>query len=117
MATSYWFDSWSGRALAKVGPRQPRLRQPNISLGDAVAIAEFFDPENDNLQEVQLNSELDHVTWKWNSKGVYTAKSLYFTMIGAGKVHWPFMEAWDSKAPPTVKIFANLVLQDKLLTK
>ncbi|XP_078156578.1 uncharacterized protein LOC144552471 [Carex rostrata] len=116
MNISYWYDSWSGRALAKLGPRQPCLTQPTISLGDAVGIAHVFQPEDDKLKEATLNSELDQIEWKWNSKGVYTARSLYATMISAGKMQWPFKEVWSSRATPTVRIFANLLLRNKILT-
>lgn len=34
-----------------------------------------------------------------------------------GKMKWPFSFTWSYPAPPTVKIFAYLVLHDKILTK
>ncbi|XP_078170107.1 uncharacterized protein LOC144564383 [Carex rostrata] len=38
------------------------------------------------------------------------------TMVGAGMIKWAFMEVWTSKAPPTVQVFATMLLKDKILT-
>lgn len=92
MAISFWFDEWSGLPLAQLGPGQPRFHQPTISLGDAHHIAHFVAPRNDELWDICLTNDRDQIIWKWNAKGVYTAKSLYITMIRAGKIRWPFME-------------------------
>lgn len=37
--------------------------------------------------------------------------------MGGGKITWPFRFIWSAKVPPTAKIFAYLLLQDRVLTR
>lgn len=111
MSISYWYDAWAGMTLADMGPGSFRPEQPSISLADAFSIAHVLAPEDEKLND----QNQDQILWKWEEKTVYTAKSSYMTMIGGGLTKLPFMEIWNSKAPQTVKIFAVMMLKDKLL--
>lgn len=59
----------------------------------------------------------DQLVWSWTGSGIYSAKSVYSVMMGGGKVQWLFMMVWKSKAPPSVKFFTTMLLQDKILTQ
>lgn len=117
MRISYCYDTWAADPLARLGPGQERPQRPLVSLADAHTIAQVFAPENDELKDLMLNEEEDdRILRRWEGNGSYSAKSIYKILIGIGKINWPFMEVWKSKLPPTVKVFAIMMLRDKILT-
>lgn len=53
--------------------------------------------------------------WRWSSSGSYSAASVYKIMVSGGMLRWRFDEIWKGRAPPKVKIFTYLLLQDRIL--
>lgn len=62
------------------------------------------------------NDESDQVGWKWEPGGVYTASSIYKVMMGGGLTRDEHAGLWKAKVSPTVKIFAFLMLKNRILT-
>lgn len=60
---------------------------------------------------------MDQIRWKWNREGIYTARSTYSVISEGGKIRWRFSYIWSAKVPPTVKIFAYMVLNERVLTR
>ncbi|XP_078165534.1 uncharacterized protein LOC144560244 [Carex rostrata] len=59
----------------------------------------------------------NRLLWNWTNSGVYNSKSLYKILSEGGLENWHFEYIWRCKATPTAKIFAYMVLHDKILTK
>lgn len=112
---SFWYDSWAGVSLAKLG-KGVRLQQVTASLSDAHSIASQFPDHTESLRQLQLMEMEDQIVWKWTASGLYSASSAYKIMMAGGKVQWPFMAVWKSRVPPSVKFFATMLFRDKLLT-
>jgi hypothetical protein len=71
----------------------------------------------DLVQQVNLTSEQDTLTWRWTSHGEYTAKSAYeMQFVGASR-DVPGMAIWRAQAEGKHKFFAWLLLQSRILTK
>lgn len=64
---------------------------------------------------VQLSDAKDELCWKWSKSDSYSASSVYKVMIEGGKIRWRYMTIWKCKAPPNAKLFAYLMLREKLL--
>ena len=58
----------------------------------------------------------DCLFWKWTTHRTYSAISFYNIISYGGKIKWDYRYTWNLHIPPTVKIFAYLCLQGKLLT-
>lgn len=106
-----------GRGLPKILDHNLLVSEPLISLKEAWEKRNgeyYFD---NGLQELHLTSDNDEIRWNWEVSANYTAKSIY-TLISSGvKIKWPFCTIWTSKVQLTVKIFAYMVLQGKVLTR
>lgn len=108
-------DSWGG--LPKILDHNLLVSKPLISLKEAWEKRNGEYSFDNGLQELHLTSDNDEIRWNWEVSANYTAKSIY-TLISSGvKIKWLFCTIWTSKVPPTVKIFAYMVLQGKLLTR
>lgn len=116
MRIAYWYDNWVGAPKYTLGSGQPPPQQPHLSLCDAKSINLLIDPDDSDLHNLVVKEEDDQLVWKWGSRGIYTAGSLYKAMVGIGKIQWPFMRVWTSRVPPTVRVFTTLMLRDKILT-
>ena len=58
----------------------------------------------------------DMVAWKWNSKGLFTTKSVY-DHLSCGHSRRCFKHIWKSKLPYKIKIFTWLLENKVILTK
>jgi hypothetical protein len=68
-------------------------------------------------QYITFSMEEDLLIWKYESKGVYSSKSLY-AIINFRGVQPVFLPAvWDLKIPPRVQIFLWLLSQNKIMTR
>lgn len=112
---SFWYDKWGDEPIKpKKSPRPPqwaislRASQPNV-LNLAPEIADI-------LQNMVFTEDSDEITWRWNSEGIYSAKSVYKIMMGGGMIRDRNFGLWKYKIPETVKIFAFLMLKEKILT-
>lgn len=113
-AISFWFDAWQGQPLIKLLEPGGRPTQPKISLRDAAPIVTTLLPESDLT--VTLNSGCDSILWKWTASGIYSANSVYKMLTTGGRIEFDHMYVWRLPIPPTVRIFAYLMLQDRILT-
>jgi hypothetical protein len=59
---------------------------------------------------------LDSITWKWNPDGVFTVKSAYNAEFIGSYNHINSGFVWRAQAEQKCKVFAWILLQDKLLT-
>ncbi|KAJ4758597.1 RNA-directed DNA polymerase (reverse transcriptase)-related family protein [Rhynchospora pubera] len=57
------------------------------------------------------------LSWRWTNSGCYTSASAYALLANPGIRSPYFGKLWKLKAPPKVKIFLWLLLQDRLLTQ
>lgn len=77
----------------------------------------MLDPSLDNTIWVEFNTEIDQIKWNWSKNGCYSASSVYQVLGGGGLIGWHFNFLWKCKLPPTVKIFAYMLLQGRILTR
>ena len=68
------------------------------------------------VRSISLSEEDDQLLWKYESKGVYSSKSLYaiVNFRGIQPIYLPAV--WDIKIPPRVQIFLWLLSQNKVMT-
>lgn len=110
---SYWFDVWDEYPRAALN----LVLEPNISLQEACPRLDAINPNESSLSLAQFSDGEDHISWKWDSHGVYTAKSAYQILCMGGKIKCAFMYVWAAKITPSAKIFAYLALRDRILTR
>lgn len=95
-------------------------RRPNhyrISIREAVHLVSEIAPEQaEKLAAISFNTQQDSIVWNWNSVKIYSSKSLYKVLKGGGRTRWRFLNIWQFRVTPTVRIFGYLLLNDKLLT-
>lgn len=116
MSISFWFDSWNGQPLADLRDTNSRPAMPNCSLRDAAPIMLSLAPDIEVLHPLTFLFCRDEIRWRWTSNGRYSSKPVYEVLIGGGRVKWGFSKIWKFPVPQTVKIFLNLMLQNKILT-
>ena len=66
---------------------------------------------------MQLNNEEDAILWKFDSKGVYSVKSMYDVINFRGIIPTHVHAVWKIKVPPRVHFFLWLVSHNKILTR
>lgn len=68
------------------------------------------------LPTMQFSNEEDHLLWRWETHGKYSARSFYEIIMADGNEAWSFAEICSYKIPPSVKIFMYLLIQNRLFT-
>ena len=69
------------------------------------------------LQEVQLTENtMDGITWRLTTNGKYTTSSAYLAQFEAPTTSIMEPAVWNNWAPPKYKLFAWLILQNKVWT-
>lgn len=58
----------------------------------------------------------DRILWLWTNDSEYSTNSFYNLVVTAGKTKWEYRFIWQLKIPHTVRVFAFLLLQGRLLT-
>ncbi|XP_078174442.1 uncharacterized protein LOC144568087 [Carex rostrata] len=96
--------------------RLPRPIRQHISLKEAIP------GEGDIISAYTgtvpvLQDHEDELIWRWTTSKKYSAGSIYKLLITTGKVRWGFREVWAASAPSKVKIFAALLLENRILTR
>ncbi|KAJ3701224.1 hypothetical protein LUZ61_004929 [Rhynchospora tenuis] len=66
---------------------------------------------------VPVPNSLNSCSWRWTTSGIYTSASAYSILADPGLRCEYHSKLWKLKAPPRVKIFLWLLLQDRLLTQ
>lgn len=94
-----------------------RPTQPRLSLRDAYPIKHTLNGQQVQTDIVVFTDDRYAHLWKWTNRGVYTAASAYSTMTAGGKIVAVHKPIWKLPIPPTVKIFAYLLLKIQILTQ
>lgn len=113
---SYWFDSWGDKPRASVVHENTADLTP-ISLREGWPRRQIIDPTLDPDTHMIFTNDRDQIVWNWSKNGTYSAKSFYRVMVAGGLIGWRFSRIWKGKIPPTVRIFACMLLQGKILTR
>jgi hypothetical protein len=69
------------------------------------------------FKTIVFSDEDDQPIWKYESKGVYSSKSLYAIINFRGVQHVFLPAVWDLKISPRVQIFLWILSQNKIMTR
>lgn len=111
---SFWFDSWMGIPVHTSNRDMPLQY---LSLREAWPTRHLLDQDRIFPDELTFSGDQDMIVWRWETSGVYTAKSVYRMLSGGGLIKWHFQYTWKSKVPPSAKLFAYFMLHGKILTR
>lgn len=115
MQISFWSDSWCGGPIKRTAERRPIHYR--ISIREAVQLVSAIAPDQEEkISAISFNTQQDTIMWNWNSKRIYSSKSLYKVLKGGGRTRWGFQNIWQYKVTPTVRIFGYFMLNERLLT-
>lgn len=114
-SVSFWFDAWKEEPL-KVGGRRG-VSRINISLREAWASRDHLLPGLDMGHIISFSQQEDRLVWRGGISGNFTVKLAYTLLTSLGRIPWPFAFIWKCAAPPTVRVFTYLLLNNKILTK
>jgi len=134
-STLFWTDRWlNGSSIVQLAPAvfaavRPRKRRASVSealngnawvrhLSGAVSMTMLlqFGRLCDLLENVQLSSDPDVLSWHLTESGNYSAASAYGAMfLGSSPVRGA-AQLWKTAAPPRVRFFYWLALQDRCWT-
>ncbi|KAJ3687818.1 hypothetical protein LUZ61_016982 [Rhynchospora tenuis] len=70
-----------------------------------------------SLQTLVPTSSPDKLLWKWDSSSRFSVKSAYNMLRSAGKTQSQAQHIWKLSLPPSVKIFALILFQNRILTQ
>jgi hypothetical protein len=70
----------------------------------------------EKLQNVQLTDVPDSIRCRWTTDGVYTSKSAYAIQFRGSFCTFHSKAVWSAKAEGKHKVFAWLLVQNKILT-
>ncbi|KAJ1692355.1 hypothetical protein LUZ63_009053 [Rhynchospora breviuscula] len=124
--TLFWFDNWASQRLCYFGAENEISARRCITLCDALPIWKQLPPAPHTLKnfmvaeiasQFQLTQGNDHLIWRWNANGNYTASSVYRTLILAGKTTFPLKNIWKLKVTPSIKCFLILLAHGRILTQ
>lgn len=93
-----------------------RPQRANISLRDAWPLIQTHFPQGQYNANVVFQETSDELIWNWTNNATYSAKSIYEIMASEGRIAWRYKVIWKCKVPPNVKVFAFLLLTNKILT-
>lgn len=69
------------------------------------------------MNQVRLSLQVeDDVLWKGNMSGIFLVKMVYYTIKNGPGIRSDISKMWNWRAPPRFKVFAWLLLLNKLLT-
>jgi hypothetical protein len=130
----FWFSSWlEGQAPRNIAPALfDKSKRKNFSvfkaltnqvwianLGHLTTTEELYQFVLlwGKLQNVVLDPEVqDAISWRWTVDGEYTAQSAYKIQFEGSRRKPVMMQIWKAKTEPKCKVFAWLLLHQKVLT-
>uniref|UniRef100_A0A453RSY2 Reverse transcriptase zinc-binding domain-containing protein n=1 Tax=Aegilops tauschii subsp. strangulata TaxID=200361 RepID=A0A453RSY2_AEGTS len=68
------------------------------------------------ISRTTLSAEPDRLSWKWNSRGAYSAKSAYIATFNGSTGCDAWKLTWKNWAPPCVRFFHWLANLDRCWT-
>lgn len=68
------------------------------------------------LSGVQLRQEKDQIFWRWTSDGKYSVASAYECQFLGSMTNFPAIKIWQAQVEPKCRLFAWLVMHNRLLT-
>jgi hypothetical protein len=68
------------------------------------------------IQDVQLGQSEDEIMWSWTANGAYSAKSAYKVQFRGSYCTYNCSAIWKAKAEGKHRVFAWLLIQNKILT-
>lgn len=132
----FWDDRWiDGRSIREIAPALyaciPKRRRQARSVADGLRDNSWARVIHGvvGVQEVGeylqlwlrvtgtiLSDEPDRLLWKWTASGEYTARSAYKATFHGSTPSPSWKHTWKFWAPPRVKFFTWLALQDRCWT-
>lgn len=70
----------------------------------------------DKLQHIQLTNTSDTIAWRWTANGLYSSKSAYQIQFQGSYCSFNAEALWTASAEGKHKLFAWLLVQDRILT-
>lgn len=114
---SFWFDSWNDTLLMEFNTRHQRPSLLSCSLRIVTPLISTLAPEFVNQVSLTFSNCKDLLRWRWEHNSISSSKSTYATLIGGGKIRWPFHITWRYPVPPTVNILVYHLLLGKILMR
>ncbi|XP_078149464.1 uncharacterized protein LOC144544782 [Carex rostrata] len=128
-----WNDNWEGQILSTLLPDlYTHALDTQITLIEVSQISNLrslfrsisSDMANQELVQLQfilsdlvLNPQIeDDIKWKWNVSGQYTVQAGYRAMKDGPRILNGSQRIWKLQAPPRMKVFGWLALNNRLLT-
>uniref|UniRef100_A0ACD5VIP0 Uncharacterized protein n=1 Tax=Avena sativa TaxID=4498 RepID=A0ACD5VIP0_AVESA len=68
------------------------------------------------IAHTTLTSDRDRLVWKWTPNGVYTAQSCYKALFHRSMLSHSCRLIWQTWAPPSVKVYHWLAMQNRCWT-
>ncbi|KAJ4815734.1 RNA-directed DNA polymerase (reverse transcriptase)-related family protein [Rhynchospora pubera] len=132
--TLFWLDTWfENYPLALRFPRlfqktkKPRAKFCEVWFQGRIRLyLSRGNPSSLRAEKVQLLEilngssfplEHDGICWHWESKGLFTVKSMYDFLSHRGIFDYTAKHLWKLKIPLKVKLFSWLVLNNRISTK
>lgn len=93
-----------------------RQRHSRISLRNAYPIRHSLHTEEVAFTDIDFTQDTDEMLWNWTTSQSYSASSVYRTIVG-GRIASNCMIVWKLPIPPKVRVFAYLLLNERILTQ
>ncbi|XP_078150358.1 uncharacterized protein LOC144545680 [Carex rostrata] len=65
---------------------------------------------------ITLTTRPDNAAWRWEATGEFTVRSAYFASKNTLTTHYDTRRIWKLKVPPRMRVFAWLMVLNKILT-
>jgi zinc-binding in reverse transcriptase len=123
---SFWYDPWNGPPLLQSSTPHPRPTMQRIGLRGTADRLNRILPHPRTQQQQQMTDSIaqlhfaegeDSMIWKLTKDGSYSTNSFYSFFAGFRKVKGVFGLPWKAEAPPSIKNFFYLLVNDRLLTQ
>lgn len=128
-----WNDNWDGQLLSTILPDlythaiDTQITLYEVSqVSNLTALFRPISSDTANLELVKLQNSLsgmvlnpitkDDISWKWKESGPYKVREGYKAMKDAPIILNRAQRIWKLQAPPRMKVFGWLALNNKLLT-
>jgi hypothetical protein len=77
---------------------------------------EQYDQLRMQMAQTTLTTDQDRARWNWTENGEFTVKSAYEAVKKVPHISNNLHRIWKTKVPPRFKVFAWIMIQNKILT-